>query len=96
MLSTYFGKYSKWDSNGIIPYAAEQQIKVLKLKAHQVNRPIRFWGCPDFEAVWLTMIKLQVDFINTDHIKPLALFFKNRIVANREISTAIFKICKYL
>ena len=78
MLSTYFEQYCKWKGTGILPVEEEQEIKALVKKAHAVNKPIRFWGCPDFAEAWTKMIALRVDYINTDHIAGLSDFLRRR------------------
>jgi alkaline phosphatase len=33
--------------------------------------PVRFWDAPDFPQGWQQLMRLRVDFINTDHIQQL-------------------------
>ncbi|MBE7174721.1 MAG: alkaline phosphatase [Williamsia sp.] len=46
-------------------------------KAHDLHKPVRFWGAPDVVNAWYQLMKLGVDYINTDHIPALASFLTN-------------------
>ena len=43
-------------------------------KAHQQQKPMRFYGAPDFPNAWVNLMDLGVDYINTDHIPDLKKF----------------------
>ena len=47
-------------------------------QAHQEGIRVRLWNAPDFSNAWTQLIKLQVDYINTDHIEGLAEYLGNR------------------
>jgi alkaline phosphatase len=63
LISDDFKNYSSWE-----------KIKPAVEKAHQLNKPIRFWATPDDQNAWEQLMKLQVDYINTDKIQELANF----------------------
>ena len=74
MLREYFGAHTLWNGNGQLPDSDRGILSEMISRAHAANKPIRFWGCPDFANVWTTMEQLGVDYLNTDHIKLLADF----------------------
>jgi len=47
-------------------------------KAHEKGRKVRYWGTPDHESFWKIMYDADVDFINTDRLKPLRQFLLER------------------
>jgi hypothetical protein len=61
----------------IIP-ADKEKIDLAIQKVHALHKPARLWATPDFSDAWEEMIKLKIDFINTDHINELADFFITR------------------
>jgi alkaline phosphatase len=75
MLSDDFKSYSLWSGKDSIPKKDLQTLMNAVAKAHQQKKKVRFWNAPDNENSWQTFMRLQVDFINTDHIKELARFF---------------------
>ncbi|MFT3902838.1 MAG: phosphatidylinositol-specific phospholipase C/glycerophosphodiester phosphodiesterase family protein [Niabella sp.] len=74
LFSANFRNYSAW--NGVdMPdkksaITLQQEIK----KAHQLKKPVRFWGAPDNENAWNTFLNMGIDFINTDRIKDFSTF----------------------
>jgi len=75
MLSDDFKYYSSWNGKDSIPKKDEQILITAIAKAHQLKKKVRFWNAPDNENSWQVFMRLQVNFINTDHIKELARFF---------------------
>ncbi len=76
LLSDNLGRYTSWNGKGIIPEKEKIKIEAVIQKAHQQNKKVRFWNSPDDINAWLGMIRLHVDFINTDKIDELAAFLK--------------------
>ncbi len=74
MMSAPLTKYSKWNGKEAMPENEKQIVSELIKKVHGLKKPIRFWAAPDNIPAWLTLIELQADFINTDHIDELAAF----------------------
>ncbi|MBC7828269.1 MAG: alkaline phosphatase [Chitinophagaceae bacterium] len=77
MLSAPFAQFSRW--NGIETIPEKQRIELAKfiVQAHEVNKPVRLWGAPDTIDGWKEFMRLQVDYINTDHIRELSEFLKH-------------------
>ena len=78
MLSDDFSEYTRWYGNGKIPDSARIIVTTLINNAHRLKKPIRFYGCPDNANAWKEMIRLKVDFLNTDHIEALSDFLLRR------------------
>jgi YVTN family beta-propeller protein len=75
MLSESFGKFSKWkDPAEPFPAADRQKIQQLVAQAHGLHKTVRLWAVPDHQQGWEEMMKLEVDFLNTDRIADLADF----------------------
>lgn len=76
MLSSSFKNYSQWNGTGIIAEKEKAQLAAEIEKAHALHKPVRFWAAPDIMNAWKQFIHFKVDFINTDHINSLAVFFE--------------------
>lgn len=76
LLSDNLRRYTSWNGKGIIPEKEKIKIEAVIQKAHQQNKKVRFWNSPDDINTWFGMIRLHVDFINTDKIDELAAFLK--------------------
>lgn len=74
LFSANFAKYSKWKGEGEIPPADKILIESAIQRAHAMGKQIRFWGVPDNENTWGMMMKMGVDYINTDHIADVVKF----------------------
>ncbi|MGG7440960.1 alkaline phosphatase [Chryseobacterium arthrosphaerae] len=64
----------KWNGKGIPRDEETEKIKQAVEKAHTQQKPIRFYGAPDFPNAWVNLMDLGVDYINTDHIPDLKKF----------------------
>jgi alkaline phosphatase len=76
MLSDDLSKYTRWDGNGQLPPKDLNRIQSAVIRAHQLQKPVRFWGGPDFMDAWYQLMQLRIDYINTDSIKALSAFLK--------------------
>ncbi len=79
MISDNFGTYSKWKGVGEIPEADKDKLRKVITSAHQLHKPIRFWGAPDTEACWKQLVALGADIINTDKIAESTKYFQNEL-----------------
>ena len=77
MISDNFANYSKWRGVGEMPAADIDKLRKVIIRAHDLHKPIRFWGAPDTEACWKQLASLGVDIINTDKIEESKTYFKN-------------------
>ncbi|MGG7552056.1 alkaline phosphatase [Chryseobacterium arthrosphaerae] len=64
----------KWNGKGIPRDEETEKIKQALEKAHAQQKPMRFYGAPDFPNAWVNLMDLGVDYINTDHIPDLKKF----------------------
>lgn len=74
MFSSDFGTLVKWSGKGIPRDEETAKIRKAVEKAHARNKPVRFYGAPDFTNAWVNLMDLGVDYINTDHIPDLKKF----------------------
>jgi alkaline phosphatase len=77
MISDNFTKYSSWKGEGPMSEADRQKIARFIGDVHKMKKKIRFWATPDNENAWQTLYKMNVDFINTDHIEKLSEFLQS-------------------
>lgn len=78
MISDNLATYTKWKGDGRIRAGDRRKIKAVVSNAHLHKKPIRFWNAPDSDIAWRELMRMGVDFINTDHINRLALFMENK------------------
>jgi hypothetical protein len=78
MISDNFIRYSAWAGVGRLPAKDSIRISNVIKKAHAKGKPVRFWGAPDTELCWATLIQLRADVINTDKVKECRAFL-NRV-----------------
>lgn len=79
MVSQSFGKNAKLGQNDI-PQETFDKMKTVVDAVHAHNKKVRFWATPDSKAVWETLAKMGVDFINTDTPTALRAFLREGIV----------------
>lgn len=76
LMSAGFTKYSKWKGKGRIPAHELDTLQKMIASAHALGKPVRFWATPDNSKAWNLLIKLKVDYLNTDLITELSAFLK--------------------
>lgn len=64
----------KWNGKGIPRDEETERVRKAVEIAHAQQKPVRFYGAPDFPNAWVNFIDLGVDYINTDHIPDLKKF----------------------
>lgn len=69
LISDNFQSYSRWNGIGDIPDIDRDKLKRVIKRAHNDNKPIRFWAIPDIPNGWKQLKKLGVDIINTDKVE---------------------------
>ncbi len=86
MLSESFSKFSKWkDPLQTFPEEDKQKIQKAVAQAHGLNKTVRLWAIPDHQQGWKEMMKLEVDFLNTDRIADLADFLGKQNNSNQTL-----------
>jgi alkaline phosphatase len=76
LFSNDFRTYTKWKGEGNLPDSGRVKIESAISQAHSFNKPIRFWAAPDMPDSWLQLMRLNVDFINTDKIAEFSSFIR--------------------
>ncbi len=69
--------FTKWKGKAAIPEKEEKRLKQIIDSVHGLNEKIRFWDAPDSAYAWRTLMRLKVDYLNTDHIEDLKLYLEN-------------------
>jgi len=77
MMSDDLHYYTHWNGLTTIPAADLPALQQAITRSHGLQKPVRFWDAPDFPQAWSQLIKLQVDYLNTDHIRQLADFLRS-------------------
>jgi hypothetical protein len=52
------------------------KLKTMIDQSHKLGKPVRLWGAPDTEQMWVKLLQLGADIINTDKIEACRKFFK--------------------
>lgn len=93
MFSADLPELVKWNGKGIPRDEETEKIKKAVEKAHIQQKPMRFYGAPDFPNAWVNLMDMGVDYINTDHIPDLKKFMntipKNFYKNTKEYSTYV-------
>jgi hypothetical protein len=74
LMSDDFKRYSLWNGENGLPLKDDSILSSAVKKSHRLNKPVRFWDAPDMANAWQSLMLLQVDYINTDHIHALTDF----------------------
>lgn len=78
LISVGFSQYSEWNGYSTLTQQEQEKLQRVIAEAGKLNKPFRFWGCPDTVIAWETFIKMGIAFINTDHIEQLSGFMKEK------------------
>jgi hypothetical protein len=76
VISDRYGKHFSWRGEGEIPTSEWRKMRILVANAHAEGKKVRFWASPEKEAVWTTLLRAQVDLINTDELARLRVFLR--------------------
>lgn len=86
LMSADFHKYTTWNGNDKLPAKEQDTLLWLIESTHRLGKPVRFWATPDNINAWNQLMKLKVDYLNTDKIGELATFLKGlSITTNRNL-----------
>ncbi|SIQ29325.1 alkaline phosphatase [Maribacter ulvicola] len=97
MVSLSFKKYSQWNGKGRLTAKDYKNVAEVIEKAHELNKPFRFWATPDSKSAWKAFANMGVDYINTDMPNKCVTYLsslKDRVVSNTvfsEVYTPTFK-----
>lgn len=77
IISENFRNYSKWNGKGVMLAPELEKVKKAVATAHQMDKPIRFWGAPDGVTVWYTFYNLGVDYLSPRNIGACVEFMRD-------------------
>ena len=66
-----------WKGRTPLSEIDENKLKQIIGTVHGLNKKIRFRNAPDTAYAWRTLMKLKVDYLNTDHTQDLATYLEN-------------------
>ena len=78
LFSENFKKFTHWNGIGIFPEDEQIRLKQTVDSIHRIQKKIRFWDAPDNPESWEMLMKLGVDYINTDRIVELSGYLNRR------------------
>ena len=70
--------FTQWNGKIPMPPGEESRLKQVIDSVHSLNKKIRFWNAPDSIPAWETLMRLKVDYLNTDHISGLSAFLRDQ------------------
>jgi alkaline phosphatase len=79
LMSDDFRKFSLWNGTGVLLPGDSLKLALYIDKIHSLHKKIRFWAAPDNENAWQQLIRLKVDYLNTDHIEEIAVSLKKKL-----------------
>ena len=77
LFSENLRKFTAWNGEGDIIDKEKLRIQVVIDSIHALNNKIRFWNAPDNPNSWEILMKMGVDYINTDKITELSGYLKS-------------------
>ena len=78
LYSENLAQFTLWRGTESIPEKEELRLRQLIDSVHGIGKKIRFWNAPDTSDAWKVLMKMKVDFINTDHIPELSSFLNSK------------------
>ncbi|MDF9827412.1 hypothetical protein M2447_001505 [Ereboglobus sp. PH5-10] len=76
MISYNFKKLSRWKGKTPLPDEDRLRLGETIKKVHALGKPVRFWGAPDTETAWKTLLELGADYVNTDKPEACAVWLR--------------------
>lgn len=77
LISCNFRNFSQWNGKGAIVPVEVKRLREAIDRAHEWNKPIRFWNAPEGITVYYTFYNLGIDYVNTDHPESCVAFFRD-------------------
>jgi alkaline phosphatase len=76
LFSGNLADFIRWRGKAVM--TEEEQLKLSQVIdfVHGLHKKIRFWNAPDTQLAWDQLLKLRVDYVNTDHIQELANYLE--------------------
>ena len=77
-LSDDYSRYFTWSGEGEMPPSQLEKLQEFVTAAHERGYRIRLWAIPDQPSAWSVLEESGVDLINTDDLKGLSRFLRDR------------------
>lgn len=74
VISQRYAKVLTWRGNGEITLDERASLQRLIDQTHAEGKKLRLWASPEDEQVWALLLKMGVDYINTDQLGELRSF----------------------
>lgn len=81
-VSDPYTNHFTWKGSGEMPKGQRAKLDQLVKLAHDHSRQIRFYGAPQNENVWRTLLDAGVDWINADDLGRFATFYREYTKTN--------------
>jgi len=91
VISDDLKNYTNWNGKGVPSPVAMAKIQQEAILAKAMGVPFRLWGTPESVNTWLTLEKMGVNWLNTDHPATLAAYIGN-LASNRYTFRQPYKI----
>ena len=75
MASCKYSSVLHWTGKGRIPGKEKARLLNLVKIAHSQGKKARLWASPENENVWIELLNCGVDYINTDQLAKLKVFY---------------------
>ncbi|WP_315821228.1 alkaline phosphatase [Paraflavitalea speifideaquila] len=76
LMSADFHKFTAWNGKGRLVAKELDTLEQLISSAHALGKPVRFWATPDNVNAWYQLMKLKVDYLNTDRTEEMGAFLR--------------------
>jgi|TARA_B110000967_G_C18875991_1_gene558313 hypothetical protein len=74
LISSDWDQTFEWEGIGVLPEFQQNTLFDLVSSVHNEQKEIRFWGSPDNQNTWETLLLSGTDLINTDSIEKCRKF----------------------
>lgn len=78
LISDHYRNQLSWRGKGKIEAGQLEKLSTLSQKVHDEGKLLRLWATPEKEKLWSFLLEGGVDYLNTDRLKKLKKFSKNR------------------
>jgi len=78
LVSESWDRLFSWTGHGDMPAAERARLQSIVTEMHSQARMVRFWATPDRREVWRELVGAGVDYINTDSLHALQVFFREQ------------------
>lgn len=73
-ISQPYSRFFSWRGRGTMPKAEQEKLAILVQHTHAAGKTLRFWGAPNNIAIWKTLRKAGVDWIQVDDLEAYERF----------------------